>query len=255
MGAGAHGEFFAARPPARLGLDAELVAVKVLAGPTNDDALRRATRELRIFATVESPYLVKLYDAGQDRGRFYYSMEYATLGSLAAPVEPLTRTDVLHAVSRACRAAHALHEAGVVHRSIKPSNILLFDAGAKLSDLGLAQAITPGLSMTGLGPVGAVEYIDPAVLRGGASSRGSDIWSLATSLHRALTGIGVYGDLGDAESLLAVRKVLSQPPVLSPDLSPTEARIVGRCLMPDAAERPPTAAVVADELDVIAGAH
>src|SRR5713226_6029981 len=141
LGEGNQGEFFLAEPPTRLPVEAEYVAVKVLSGPTTDDAFRRATRELKLFASVKSPYLVTLYDAGQDGGRFFYSMQYFPLGSLAAPARPLSQQEILRAVRHASLAAHALHEAGVVHRGIKPENILLHEDGAQLSDLGLAQVL------------------------------------------------------------------------------------------------------------------
>ena len=83
---GSRGSVYLAVPPARLGLDCAHVGVKVVVGPTSEDSLRRATRELRAFASAQSPFLVKLLDAGQQDGTFFYSMEYCQLGSLAQPV-------------------------------------------------------------------------------------------------------------------------------------------------------------------------
>lgn len=253
LGEGAHGSFYLATPPPRLGLSAEHVAVKVLSGSTDEETVRRTTRELRAFASAASPYLVTLYDAGQQDGSFFYAMEYFPQGSLAAPATPLTRAQVLLAVAQAARAAHALHEAGVVHRSIKPENILLHPEGARLSDLGLAQALAPGQTVTGLGPIGTVEYLEPAILLGQRGSRASDIWSIGITLHRALTGTGVYGELSQKDPLLAVRTVLSQKPVLSPELDPRDADLIGRCLAPEAADRPATAEALAVELEALAG--
>ena len=249
LGAGSHGEFFLAEPPARLGLDTEFVAVKVMAGQTQDDAFRRATRELRLFAQVKSPYLVLLYDAGQEGGRFFYAAEYLPLGSLASPAKPLDRGQTLRAVADAARAAHVLHEAGIAHRSIKPANILITETGGKLSDLGLAQVLAPGMTVTGMGPIGSVEYIDPAILSGDRAGRASDLWSLGVTLHRAITGVGVYGELPETEPLVAIRKVLSSDPVLSETLSPTERELVAQLLAPDAADRPATALEVAERID------
>ena len=251
LGAGSHGEFFLAEPPARLGLDAEFVAVKVMAGQTQDDAFRRATRELRLFASVKSPYLVALYDAGQEGGRFFYAAEYLPLGSLAAPSKPLDRAQTLRAVADAARAAHVLHEAGIAHRSIKPANILITETGGKLADLGLAQVLAPGMTVTGMGPIGSVEYIDPAILSGDRAGRASDLWSLGVTLHRAITGTGVYGELPETEPLVAIRKVLSSDPVLSDALSPVERELVGQLLATDAADRPATALEVADRIDAL----
>ena len=87
LGRGNHGEFFVAHTPARLPVDAEFVAVKVLSGPTSEDVFRRATRELSAFASVQSPCLVALYDAGQQGESFYYAMEYLPDGSLATAHE------------------------------------------------------------------------------------------------------------------------------------------------------------------------
>jgi eukaryotic-like serine/threonine-protein kinase len=249
LGEGNYGEFFLASPPPRLKVGSEHVAVKVLSGSATDDAFRRATKELKLFASVRSPYLVTLFDAGQEDTSFYYAMEYFPLGSLAAPARPLTRDEVLTAVSHGARAAHALHEAGIVHRDIKPANILLHESGAKLSDLGLAQLVSPGLTITGMGPLASVEFLDPAVMRGGRASRASDIWSLGVTLHRALTGAGLYGELPERDPLLAMRRVLNEQPALHPSLSAPEAELVASCLAPDPLDRPPTAEVVADRIN------
>ncbi|MHB8340874.1 MAG: serine/threonine-protein kinase [Mycobacteriales bacterium] len=251
LGEGNHGEFFLAKPPARLRLDREFVAVKVLAGQTNEEAFRRTTRELRAFATARSPYLVTLFDAGQDGGRFFYSMEYFSVGSLAAPAQPLDRPQILRALAQASRAAHALHEAGVVHRGIKPENILLTDDGAKLSDLGLAQLLAPGQTVTGLGPIGSVEYIDPAILRGERASRASDIWSLGLTLHRALTGVSVYGQISTQDPLLAVRTVLTHEPQLAPGLAEADAAVIRSCIALNPADRPRTAEVLAERIEAL----
>ena len=110
IGEGNHGRFYLARPPARLGIADEFVAVKVFAGQCSEDAYRRGTRELRAFAAVDSPYLARVYDAVLE-DNFLYAMEYFPLGSLAAPSRPLNRDEVLRAVQHAALAVHALHEA------------------------------------------------------------------------------------------------------------------------------------------------
>jgi serine/threonine protein kinase len=252
LGEGNHGNFYLAATPPRLELEIELVVVKVLDGATSNDGFRRATRELRVFASIESPYLVTLFDAGQDGNSFFYAMEYFPMGSLAAPSSPLDRSHVLRALTDASLAAHALHEAGVAHRDIKPDNIDLHENGAKLSDLGMAQLLTPGLTVTGMGPIDSVEFIDPILIRGGRASRATDIWSLGVVIHRALTGRGVYGDLPGDDPLLALRRVLSAQPVLDPSLSEPEAELVGSCLAPELRDRPPTAEDVAKRLQELA---
>jgi serine/threonine protein kinase len=251
LGDGNHGEFFLARRPERLPVEAEHVAVKVLSGPTTEDVFRRATRELTAFAAVRSPYLVSLYDAGQQGGVFYYSMEYLPGGSLAKPTLPLSRYDVLTAVAQASRAAHALHEAGIVHRDIKPGNVLLHPGGAKLSDLGLSQVLAPGMTLTGMGPMGSVEFNDPTLLHGDPPSRATDIWSLAVTLHRALTGHGLYGELPENDPVLVLRKVLSTPPTVSDELDDASAELIRSAISADPAARPATALEFAERVEAI----
>jgi serine/threonine protein kinase len=245
LGEGNHGSYYLARTPKRLPVVDEVVAVKVMQGQTSEETFRRATKELRAFAAVSSPYLVKLYDAGQEGGVFFYAMEHLPLGSIAEPARPLTPAEVLRAVEHAARAAHALHESGLVHRDIQPANVLLHEDGAKLRDLGLAQLLQPGVTMTGMGSVSSVEYVDPSILQGDRASRASDVWSLGMTLHRAVTGRGVYGELPENDPLLALRRVLSSKPEVDASLDAPIAELVRRCLEPEPTRRPATALDVA----------
>ncbi|MBE7189892.1 serine/threonine-protein kinase [Jatrophihabitans endophyticus] len=252
LGRGNHGEYFVAATPLRLPVRDEYVAVKVLSGPTSEDVFRRATRELSAFAAVQSPYLVTLYDAGQQGSSFYYAMEYLDEGSLAAPAQgaaPPDRGRIITAVADAARAAHALHEAGIVHRDIKPGNVLLSRGRGKLADLGLSQVISPGVTMTGMGSVGAIEFTDPALVQGAKPSRATDIFSLGATLHRALAGVGFYGELPDDDAMFALRRVLSQPPTISSTLDPAVATAISWSIAPNAFDRPATALVFAEYLD------
>ena len=251
LGESNYGTNYLATAPARLGIAADEVVVKVIAGPTSDDAFRRATRELKHFSVADSDRLVAVYDAGRHGGAFYYAMEYLPLGSLEKPNVPLDKGRAVAAVRDAALAAHALHERGIAHRDIKPANILLADDGGRLSDLGLSQLLSPGMVMTGLGQIG-LEFTDPAIMLGAAASRASDIWSLGACLHFALTGRGVYGDLSTTEPLLLVRSILASQPALAPDLPPAAAELIGACLATDVTARPRTAAEVAERASGIA---
>ena len=95
-------------------------------------------------------------------------MEWLERGSLAAPAEELSKDAARKAVADVARAAHALHEAGIVHQDIAPENVLLAEDGGRLADLGLAKVLQPGVTVTSLGSrsIGAVEYVDPAMLAG-----------------------------------------------------------------------------------------
>ncbi len=254
LGKGNHGTFYLAARPERLRIDAEYVAVKVLTGSNSQDTFRRATRELAAFAAVRSPYLVTLYDAGQQGDDLYYSMEYLPAGSLADASDSVRPREALTAVADAARAADALHEAGIAHNDIKPGNVMLHDGGAKLSDLGLSQLLTPGLTITGLGSAGSVEYLDPAIIRGEMPSRATDIFALGATLHRAMSGTGLYGDLPTDNTMVAMRRVLGHPPVISEKLTGDVRDVIASAIDPNPAARPNTAAELADRIDTLAAA-
>jgi serine/threonine protein kinase len=144
-----------------------------------------------------------------------------------------------------------LHEAGIAHNDIKPGNVLLHDGHAKLSDLGLSQLLAPGMTMTGLGSAGSVEYLDPAVIRGELPGRATDIFALGATLHRALTGTGLYGDLPTDNTMLAMRRVLSHAPEISPNLPPGVREVIASAIDPNQAARPATAADLAASIDAL----
>lgn len=256
LGEGNHGRFYLARPPARLGLAEEFVALKVFGDRVGEQAYERGVRELRAFAAVRSPYLVRVFDAVLEDS-FVYAMEYFPLGSLAAPAQPPSRATALLALEHAARAAHALHEAGLAHGDVKPANVLLAgpdtptgdDAptGGRLSDLGLARHLSPGSTLTGMGRASSVEFTDPDLLAGARPSRRTEVWALGATIHRVLSGTGLFGELPDSQPLLAIRKVLSGRPVVHPSLAPADAALVQACLAEGGA-RLGTAEQVADRV-------
>jgi len=210
---------------------------------------RWAHRELAAFAAVSSPYLGVLYDTGQQGGEVYYSMEYLPAGSVAMPAEPLTQAAALRAMAHAARAAHALHEAGIAHRDIKPGNVLLDPDGAKLADPGLSHVLRPGAAITRMGPAGDIGYLDPGLIRGGRPSRASDVFSLGATLHYAVAGEGLYGPLLADDPLLAMRRVISQPPVISERVDPDIGAVIAWAIAADPAARPATALRLAERIE------
>ncbi len=250
LGEGNHGRFYLAKPPARLGLSDEYVALKVFSGLVSEDAYRRGVRELRAFAAVQSPYLVRIYDAVLEEN-FLYAMEYFPMGSLSAPETAPAPADTLRALEHAARAIHELHEAGMVHGDVKPANVMLHAGGGKLSDLGLARVLNSEMALTGMAPATSVEFIDPALLFGETPSRATDIWALGATINRALTGEGLYGDLPIDQPLLAIRAVQSGRARVSAQLDAPTAALVRDCMAP-AGTRPQTAAEVADRLAALA---
>jgi serine/threonine protein kinase len=204
LSGGGNGQFYIAKPPKRLGLDADEVAVKVVTGSVGDDPFQRIVNELRIFSAVQSDYLVTLLDAGQEEGSVYYA-------------------------------------------------ILLTNGSARLSDLGLAKFLAPGMTVTRTGAVGEIEFLEPGIIRGDRASRASDIWALGATLHRALTGKPIYPDLATDDMLASLRRVLNERPTLDPSLPATQSELIAQCLAADPASRPGTALAVANGLDGLGG--
>lgn len=252
IGRGNHGVFHRARPPQRLGLDAEFVALKVLEHNATDADFSRLATELQVFSSVQSPHLVTLYDAGQQDGRLFYVMRFYPQQSLGHN-GALDAATVIRAVADAARGAHALHEVGVVHRDIKPENIMLEDGRGYLADLGLAQVWAPGMTTTGVGPIGSIEFMEPDIVYGERAMRTSDVWSLAITLHVALTGAGCYGEIPQGSVLDAFRHVLHTDPIISDDVAPAVRAVIQRALAPQRGQRHPTALAFAQELEQAGG--
>lgn len=255
LGRGESSQVYLARTPLRLGLSTDTVAVKVLAGAGGDrfDAL---TDELARVAALRCPELIPLYEVGVDAGSVFYAMRHEQLGSLAAPARELPRRERLQAVARAARGAHEMHEAGVAHRGIGPANILLGKTGAVLAEPALGHVFTQGHTMSGLGSVaqaGRLELVDPELLSGRPAGRASDVWALGVTLHRVLTGHGVFPALVSSDPFTAVRIYLRSQPEPGEDLSDGERSVVLAALHPDPARRYRTARDFAAAVEAVAG--
>jgi eukaryotic-like serine/threonine-protein kinase len=241
LGRGAHSQVYLARTPRRLGIPADTVAVKVLSLP-GDGGFDAVADDLSLVAALHSPQLVPLYDLGMDGGAVFYAMRHEPMGSLAAPARALTRRERLLAVARAARGAHEMHEAGVAHRGIGPTNVLLDREGAVLAEPAVAHLLTHGHTLSGFGTGGGrLELVDPALMRGRPAGRASDIWSLGVTLHLVLTGHGLFPALVSADPFTAVRIYLRSQPEPGEDLADRERAVVLTALHPDPARRYSTA--------------
>src|SRR3954449_9447210 len=254
LGRGEQSHVYLARTPRRLGIAAEAVSVKVLS-PTGDDGFDALADELSRFAALGSPQLVPMYDVGMDAGVVFYAMRHERRGSLSPPAGDLTRRERLLAVALAARGAHEMHEAGLVHRGIGPTNILIDKAGAVLGEPAVGHLLTHGHTLSGLGTgarAGRLEFVDPLLMRGRPAGRASDIWSLGVTLHLVLTGHGLFPSLVSADPFTAVRIYLRSQPEPGEDLTDGERAVVVTALYPDPARRYGTAAEFAGAVEEVA---
>jgi eukaryotic-like serine/threonine-protein kinase len=254
LGRGEHSHVYLATTPRRLGIATDTVAVKLLT-LTGTDGFDAVVDDLSVFAGLGSPHLVPLYDVGTDTEAVFYAMRHEPSGSLAAPARDLTRREQLLAVARAARGAHELHEAGLAHRGIAPTNILLGKAGAVLAEPAVGHLLTSGHTISGFGTgnrPGRLELVDPEVMRGHPAGRSSDIWSLGGTLHVVLTGHGLFPALVSADPFTALRMYLRSQPEPGENLTDRERAVVVRAVHPDPAHRYRTAAEFAGAVEELA---
>jgi len=191
LGKGAMGEVYLCHDEG-LGRD---VAVKVLseAHRYNAELRARFVREARAVARITHPNVVQIYLTDEHDGLPYLAMEYLRgrdLGSLLADKGPLSDAGAVAVVRRAAEGLRAAAAVGVVHRDVKPANILVTDEGeVKLTDFGLAKTINvdPELTATGL-IVGTPDFISPEQARGEKADSRSDIYSLGCTLYHLIAG-------------------------------------------------------------------
>jgi predicted Ser/Thr protein kinase len=172
------------------------VALKVIARQLADDEKfrRRFLSESRLAARLEHPAVVPVYDAREDDGELIVAMRLIEGGDLRRRIDrdgPLEAERAIHLLGQIAEALDAAHAAGIVHRDVKPHNILIEGERAYLSDFGLAKAYAE----TGPGPgsgasiVGTVEYMAPEQWRGERVGPAADVYALGCVLYEALTGI------------------------------------------------------------------
>ncbi len=220
-------------------LDRPVAIKRVGAAPDRDASENavRAEREARLAAALPHPDIIGVFDLVEDGDQRWLVMEYVAGQSLAdlvrsqGPVPPAVLVPIL---ARCAAALAAAHEQGIVHRDVKPSNILVGDDGTvRLTDFGIARALTDvGLTQTGL-VTGSPAYLAPEVASGASATTASDVWSLGATLFHGLVGRPPY-EVGDDVLGTMYRIVHEEPPRLDDGssldalLSVTMVRDAGR---------------------------
>ena len=270
LGTGGMGEVYRARDTR---LD-RLVALKVLRAREASDPhfQRRLTREAKSISQLNHPHICTLFDVGSHEDISFLVMEYLEGETLAARLArgPMPLPEVLKYAIQIADALAAAHARGITHRDLKPGNIMLVKAGAKVLDFGLAKQTAPSreddagaVGATATEPltsegamVGTVQYMAPEQLEGTAIDARSDLFAYGCVLYEMATGRRAFAGASPASIIAAI---LDREPLPMFDAAPQDhpvraalERIVRRCLVKKPEERWQSAADLADVLRWIA---
>jgi Tol biopolymer transport system component len=257
LGAGGMGEVYLARDT-RLGRD---VAIKVLpphlAGTA--DARARFEREARAVSSLNHPHICTLYDVGREADTDFLVMERLEGETLASRLVrgPLPVDEALRVATQIADALDRAHRGGLVHRDLKPGNVMLTRGGAKLLDFGLARPAVapPGSSgshsmaptmthpLTAEGSiVGTFQYMSPEQLEGRDADARSDLWALGAVMYEMVTGKRAFEGRSQASLIAAILERQPEPVTVSAPLAPPALeRLIRACLAKDPDERIQTA--------------
>ena len=246
LGSGAEASVFLARDL----ILRRLTAVKVLHRRPEQGPDLRGPHEARLIATLDHPNVIRVYHVGKVAGNWYMAMEYLDGGNLSQRVErsgPMDAADALRLGAWAADALAHAHAIGVLHRDIKPQNLLLSKSGVvKLADFGLARKTTESTQVgASLCPVGTPLYTAPEVWLGEAGSVASDLYSLGASLFFVLNGRAPF-PVAKVEALRDAH-LRTTPVFVRSTPKPVESLIL-RCLAKAPGDRPASAEELHAEL-------
>ncbi|MDR1801930.1 MAG: Stk1 family PASTA domain-containing Ser/Thr kinase [Lachnospiraceae bacterium] len=210
------------------------VAIKVLKKEYREDAnfVDKFISEAQSAAGLMHPNIVNVYDVGEDRGLYYMVMELVegiTLKDYIRKKGKLSHPETVSIAIQVCNGLGAAHAAGIVHRDIKPHNIIISkDGKVKVTDFGIAKAITSETVTTNA--MGSVHYTSPEQARGGYSDAKSDIYSMGITLFEMVTGrVPFDGDSTVSVAMKHIQEDITLPTVYAPDLPYSLEQIILKC--------------------------
>jgi serine/threonine protein kinase len=235
--------------------EGEVVALKVLRLELAADHVyrRRFAHEVRAANEAINRHLVSIIDAGEIEGRPYLAMAYLSGPSLEARLEqggPLSLHDVTRITSEVGGALDTLHRASIVHRDVKPSNVLFDEEGsALLTDFGLAKGRAYTLLTRPGQAMGTLDYMAPELIRGKPASPATDVYALGCVVYECIAGAPPFADRSVFE--MGTAHLEEEPPALTsvrPDTTASLHWVVSRALAKEPNERPSTATAYAHML-------
>jgi beta-lactam-binding protein with PASTA domain len=206
------------------------------------DFVERFRREAQAAAGLQHPNVVSVYDRGSFEDTYYIAMEYLPGRSVKqlirqeAPLEPIRAIDITIQILKAARFAH---RRGVIHRDLKPHNVIIDDADqAKVTDFGIARAGASDMTETG-SIMGTAQYLSPEQAQGHAVSAGSDLYSVAVVLYEMLTGrVPFDGEAAVTIALKHVSEAPTPPTAINPAVPLELEQVVMWALNKNPADRP-----------------
>jgi serine/threonine protein kinase len=225
------------------------VAVKILLPALLDEPgfAERFRGEARTMATINHPGVVDVYDYGSDQQLAFLVMEYVegdALSRTLSRVGRLTPARTMALVAQAADALHAAHANGIVHRDVKPGNLLVRPNGTLvLTDFGIARSALVGQLTVAGSVLGTASYISPEQASGAVATAASDVYALGVVAYQCLSGHRPFDGATPIE--IAMKHVRETPRPLPSDIPPAVRAIVDRALAKDPAARWPTAAAMA----------
>ncbi len=228
------------------------VALKLLKSGLTDEIgfTERFRNEARLSAALTHGNIAQVYDYGEDEGMAYLVMEYVPglpLSKIIAERAPMPAADTVGLIAQAATALHAAHRSGLIHRDVKPANMLVTPDGlVKLTDFGIARAVGQA-AMTKTGEVmGTAQYLAPEAAMGHETTALTDVYSLAVVAYEMLSGARPFQ--ADSAVALALAHVNQPPPPLPQFVPPPVRAVVHAALEKDPSVRPDSAAEFARAL-------